>query len=189
MLAGAAALGSVAGSVPAFAVGGAGTYPQPPGAPQPHDTFVYNEGPKKGQQVKIADIVLGAPPVSVQAKAFDTGKVRQSEHSTVLLYHAKPETIPVDWRGDSADGVLAYSAMCVHDGTVMGPKDWDATKHLFVCPDCGSKYDPIHGGKVVSGPAKRELPQVPVGSDFDNRSLLWVSHGVVDWIGIKRMSY
>jgi rieske iron-sulfur protein len=186
MLVGATALGTVGGSLPAFAVGGAGTQPQPPGAPQPHDTFVYNDGPKKGQDVKIADIVLDAPPVQVQAKAFDTGKVRESEHSAVLLYHATEDTIPVAWRGDSAGGVLAYSALCVHDGTVMEPKDWDAVHKLYVCPYCQSKYDPIHGGAVVSGPAKRELPQVPVAEDDDVKGLLWISHGVIDWIGVKR---
>jgi ubiquinol-cytochrome c reductase iron-sulfur subunit len=97
--------------------------------------------------------------------------------------------IPVDWRGDSAGGILAYSAMCVYDATVLGSKDWDAANKTFVCPDCKSTYDPVHGAKVVSGPAKRELPQVPVGDDLDNPGLLWITHGIIDWIGIKRSRF
>jgi rieske iron-sulfur protein len=183
---GAAALGTMGASVKAFAAGGAGDYPQPPGSPKTHDTFVFSDGPNKGNEVKLADIVLDAPPVAVQAKAFDTGEVRESEHSSVLLYRVKPETIPVDWRGDSADGILAYSAICVNDGTVMEAKDWDAEHKYFVCPDCKSTYDPVHGGAVVSGPAKRELPQVPVGDDIDKPGVLWITHGVIQWIGLKR---
>jgi rieske iron-sulfur protein len=186
MLVGATALGTVGGSLPAFAAGGAGTQPQPPGSPQPHDIFVFNDGPKKGQDVKISDIVLNAPPISVQAKDPVTGKVRDSDHSTVLLYYVKPDTIGLDWRADSANGILAYSAECTYDATVMEPKDWDATNKLFVCPSCQSKYDPLKGAAPVAGPSKRELPQVPVGDDFDKPGYLFITHGVIDWIGIKR---
>lgn len=186
MLVGATALVTVGGSLPAFAAGGAGDYPQPPGSPKTHDTFVYNDGPKKGEDVKIADLVLNAPLISVQAKDSVTGKVRESEHSTVLLYYVKPDTIPVDWRGDSANGILAYSAICTYDATLLEPNNWDATNKLFVCPTCQSKYDPLKGAAVVAGPSKRELPQVPVGDDIDNPGLLWITHGVIDWIGIKR---
>jgi rieske iron-sulfur protein len=185
MLVGATALGTVGGSLPAFAAGGAGDQPQPPGSPKPHDHFVYNDGPKKGQEVKTADIVLNAPPISVQAKD-PAGAVRESEHSTVLLYRVKAETIPIDWRGDSADGILAYSAVCTSCANVIEPKDWDATNKLFVCPTCQTKYDPLKGAAPVAGPGKRELPQVPVADDVDNPGFLWISHGVIDWIGLKR---
>lgn len=186
MLVGATALGTVGGSLPAFAAGGAGDYPQPPGSPKTHDTFVYNDGPKKGEEVKTADTVLDAPPVSVQAKDSVTGKVRESEHSTVLLYHVKADTIPVEWRGDSADGTLAYSAMCTNDATIIEPKDWDATNKLLVCSTCQTKYDPLKGAAVVAGPGKRALPQVPVGDDVDKLGTLFITHGIIDWIGLKR---
>jgi len=186
VLVGATALGTVGGSLPAFAAGGAGDQPQPPGSPKPHDHFVYNDGPNKGQEVKTADIVLDAPPVSVQAKDPVSGQVRESEHSTVLLYRVKPEMIPVEWRGDSADGILAYSAQCTNDGILIEPKDWDATNKLFVCPGCQTKYDALKGAAPVAGPGKRELPQVPVADDVDNPGFLWISHGVIAWIGIKR---
>ena len=186
MLVGATALGTVSGSLPAFAAGGAGEQPQPPGAPKPHDQFVYNDGPNKGQYVKTADIVLEAPPISVQAKNPETGELRESEKSKVLLYRVKPDTIPVEWRGDSADGILAYSALCTYDGNVIEPKDWDAANKQFVCSDCKSKYDPVKGAAVVSGPSKRELPQVPIADNVDNPGFLWISHGVIGWIGLKR---
>ncbi len=186
MLLGATALGTVGGSLPAFAAGGAGDQPQPFGAPKPHDQFVYNDGPKKGQYVKTADIVLDAPPISVQAKDPESGQVRESEKSTVLLYRVKADAIPVEYRADSADGILAYSALCTYDGYLIEPKDWDATNKQFVCPGCQTKYDPIKGAAVVAGPGKRELPQVPIADNVDNPGFLWISHGILTWVGIKR---
>jgi len=186
MLVGATALGTVGGSLPAFAAGGAGDQPQPPGAPMSHDGFVYNDGPKKGEDVKTAEIVLEAPPISVQAKDSVTGKVRESEKSRVLLYRVKADTIPIEWRGDSADGILAYSALCTYDGNLIEPKDWDATNKQFVCSSCQTKYDAVKGAAVVAGPGKRELPQVPIADNVDNPGYLWISHGIIGWVGIKR---
>jgi rieske iron-sulfur protein len=177
---GATTLVTLGGSVNAFAAGGAGDYPQPPGAPKAHDTFVYTDGPKKGQDVMTADIVLDAPPIVVQAKDSEAGQVRESEKSTVLIYRVKEETIPVDFRGDSAGGILAYSAMCTHQGCEIS--DWDASNHLFVCPCHKGTFDPVNGGEPGGG-AKRALPQVPVA---DHDGMLRISHGIIGWIGIKR---
>jgi len=186
MLAGAAALGTLGSSVKAFAAGGAGDYPQPPGSPKTHDTFVFSDGPKKGQEVELTDIVLDAPPVAVHAKDSKTGEVRESEHSAVLLFRVKEDTIPIDWRADSAEGILAYSALCTYDATEIQPKDWDAATKHFVCPTCKTSYDAVNGAEVTSGPGKRALPQVPVGNDFDKPGYLFITHGVISWIGLKR---
>ena len=68
ILVGATALYTIGGSVKVFAAGGRGAQPQPLGAPERHDSFVYFDSPKKGQDVMTADIVLDAPPITVQAK-------------------------------------------------------------------------------------------------------------------------
>lgn len=183
IVAGAAALGTIGGSMKAFAAGGAGDYPQPPGSPKTHDTFVYNDGPNKGQDVKTADIVLDAPPISVQAKDSEDGEVRESEHSEVLMYRVNAETIPIEWRSDSADGILAYSAICTKDATLIKPKDFDPASKQVICSTCKTQYDLINGAEVKGGPGKRALPQVPI---HDHDGLLRISHGIIGWIGIKR---
>jgi rieske iron-sulfur protein len=186
IVAGAAALGTVGGSMKAFAAGGAGDYPQPPGSPKTHDTFVFSEGPNKGQEVKLADIVLDAPPVAVQAKDSKTGEVRDSEHSEVLLFRVKKDTIPIEYRSDSAEGILAYSALCTKDATLIKPKDFDPASKQVTCSTCKTQYDLVNGAEVKGGPGKRALPQVPVGDDFDKPGYLFITHGIIGWIGIKR---
>jgi rieske iron-sulfur protein len=181
-LAGAAALGTVGGSVNAFAAGGRGTQPQPVGAPERHDLLVYTDGPKKGQDVMTADIVADAPAILVQAKDPATGKVRESEKATVLLYKTStPDKIRADIRGDTWNGIIAYSALCTHQG--CDPLGWDAESKQLLCPCHQGKFDPLQGGVNTAGPKARDIPQIPVKDD-DGK--LIVSDAIMSWIGVKR---
>jgi Rieske Fe-S protein len=62
---------------------------------------------------------------------------------------------------DTGDGVVAYSAVCTHDGCTVG---WDADAGQISCPCHGSRFDPADGS-VVNGPARSPLPAVPVTVD------------------------
>jgi Rieske Fe-S protein len=57
---------------------------------------------------------------------------------------------------DSGDFV-AYSAVCTHQGCTVAYQDGQ-----LACPCHGSIFDPANGAAVVSGPAQRPLPEVPV---------------------------
>jgi Rieske Fe-S protein len=181
-LAGATALGAVGGSLNAFAAGGRGTQPQPPGAPERHDELVYADGPKKGQDVMVADIVADAPPVTAQAKDPASGKIRDSEKAMVLLYRTSaPDKIAVDIRGDTFEGILAYSALCTHQGCQL--TDWDAAGKQFSCPCHKGTFDPLQGGTNTGGQKTRDLPQIPVKGE---EGKLIVSDAIMSWIGVKR---
>lgn len=177
---GTAALVSAGGSLNAFAAGGRGLQPQPPGAPQRGDTFVYSDGPNKGKEVMVADIVLDAPPITVQAKD-ETGTVRESEKATVLLYRVAPDNFPIDIKGDTVNGVIAFSAVCTHKGCMI--TDWDAANKQFVCPCHKAEFDPIQGGTNTGAMKTRDLPQIPV-KDHDGK--LMIGDAIVSWIGVKR---
>jgi rieske iron-sulfur protein len=165
----------------AFAAGGRGTQPQPVGAPERHDFLVYADGPNKGKDVMTADIVLDAPPITVQAKNAETGEIRESEKSTVLVLRVAPEKIPADIRGDTVDGVIAYSALCTHKGCLLS--DWDKPTKQFICPCHNGLFDPLKGGENTAGAPTRAIPQIPV-KDHDGK--LIVSDAIVSWIGVKR---
>lgn len=67
-------------------------------------------------------------------------------------------------------GYAAYSKVCTHLGCrVTGVDDENA---LFHCPCHGSKFDPLQGAKVATGPAARPLPQLPIGATQDGNELL-----------------
>jgi Rieske Fe-S protein len=57
---------------------------------------------------------------------------------------------------DSGDFV-AYSAVCTHQGCTVAYKEGN-----LACPCHGSIFDPADGAAVVSGPAQRPLPEIPV---------------------------
>jgi Rieske Fe-S protein len=55
-----------------------------------------------------------------------------------------------------ADSAVCFSAICTHMGCTVNPEGT-----MFVCPCHGSTYD-AKTGNVLTGPAPRPLPQIPV---------------------------
>ena len=52
---------------------------------------------------------------------------------------------------------VAYSAVCTHQGCTVAYQGGQ-----LACPCHGSVFDPASGGAVVTGPATRPLPEIPV---------------------------
>ena len=52
---------------------------------------------------------------------------------------------------------VAYSAVCTHAGCTVAYRN-----SQLACPCHGSIFDPANGAAVVSGPAQRPLPEIPV---------------------------
>ena len=135
--------------------------------PQPDDRFVYLTGPKKGQVVKVDDLVLGGPQVQAYPVGQD-GTVRNASRlNLVILARFDPAQLTEETRARAAEGVVAYSGICTHQGCPvnMWSKDHDA----FVCSCHGSVFNPRNGAEVMAGPAP--LPPPVLG--------LKVVHGVV----------
>src|ERR1700751_2911121 len=77
-----------------------------------------------------------------------------------LLLRPDPEAFDAETKERAADGVGAYSAICVHTGCDV--TNWHPDRQLLECPCHYSTYDPKQGAKVVSGPAPRRLPALPL---------------------------
>jgi Rieske Fe-S protein len=58
--------------------------------------------------------------------------------------------------------VAAFSRRCTHSGCSC---DYDEATRLIRCPCHASTFDPADGARVLSGPAPRPLPAVPVVVD------------------------
>src|ERR671913_261984 len=52
---------------------------------------------------------------------------------------------------------VAYSAVCTHQACTVAYQDGN-----LACPCHGSTFDPANGASVVTGPATRPLPEIPV---------------------------
>jgi Rieske Fe-S protein len=114
-----------------------------------------------GAILNPADIKRGAPPVL--AWPFDPGKKiarSGSRLDLVLLMNFDPSTLSAGERPRAVDGIVAYTAVCTH--VACWVTDWLSSKQVLQCPCHQSQYDPRHGAAVVSGPAPRPLPALPL---------------------------
>jgi rieske iron-sulfur protein len=123
--------------------------------PAPDDHFVFLTGPKKGQVVRAEDLALGGPQVQAYPMAPD-GTVRSdSRLNLVILARFDPTALSDETRARAADGVVAYSAICTHQGCPVNR--WSKERNAFACSCHASIFDPRNAAEVIDGPAPRPL--------------------------------
>jgi rieske iron-sulfur protein len=129
--------------------------------PRPGDRFVYFSGEKKGAEIKPDDLERDAPQVLAWPMDPQTGTVRDgSLLNQILLIRLNSTEIDEATLPHTADGIIGYSAICTHaQCPVTG---WNNDKKLFHCQCHQSEYDPRQDGQVISGPAPRALPLLPL---------------------------
>jgi ubiquinol-cytochrome c reductase iron-sulfur subunit len=87
-----------------------------------------------------------------------------------VLVREDPSTLrlPPERRGwATPEGIVAYSKICTHAGCAIAlyrSPNYQPTSDPpgLACPCHYSVFDPRTGGTVVSGPAGRGLPQLPL---------------------------
>jgi rieske iron-sulfur protein len=81
--------------------------------PQKGDLLVVSEGEHEGEVLKPGDLKLGGPPVRAWPKDAKTLVVRNgSRLNEVLVIRLDPGELDEATRSQSADGIVAYSAVC-----------------------------------------------------------------------------
>jgi rieske iron-sulfur protein len=146
--------------------------------PQPGDHLVFLTGPNKDQPARAQDLELGGP--QLQAYPADPrGLLRDgSPLNLVVLVRVGNDGLDEETRKRSADGVVAYSAICTHQGCPVN--QWSDEKKAMVCSCHGSTYDPKNGANVIFGPAPLPLAGLPLKSDD---GLLIVAGGFIGRVG------
>jgi rieske iron-sulfur protein len=113
------------------------------------------------EPLKPDELPLGGNPIMAWPMDPQTNTVRNgSRLNKVLLLRLDPEGFDPETRDHAAEGVVAYSAVCTHTGCDV--VNWHPDRRLLECPCHNSVYDPMEGAKVVSGPAPRRLPALPL---------------------------
>jgi rieske iron-sulfur protein len=133
--------------------------------PQKADVLVFSEGDRAGQVIKPQDLKAGGPPVRAWPMDPKTSVVRKgSRLNELLVVKLDPAELDEETRERSADGVVAYSAICVHTGCPITAwvKAASGDKDVFKCVCHNSEYDPRQSAQVVFGPAPRRLPALPL---------------------------
>ncbi len=145
---------------------------------QPGDHFVFLTGPKKGQPARADDLELGGPQMQTYP-ADPKGVVRNgSPLNIVLLARVGDDGLNDETRARSADGVVAYSAVCTHQACPVN--QWSKEKTAMVCSCHGSTYDPKNSAQVIFGPAPISLAALPLKSE---NGLLIAAGGFVGPVG------
>ncbi len=129
--------------------------------PQENDVFVFAFGEREGEVIGADDLSVGAGQVFAYPMDPTTGIVRNGTRlNQILLVRIDPARLSERTRSRSAQGIVAYSALCTHTGCDVA--DWDDATLRFQCPCHDSQFDPADAARVVGGPAPRQLPSLPL---------------------------
>ncbi len=136
--------------------------------PHPGDRLVLAQGPGIGEPLTPALVPVDGPQRLCWPQDPSSGVLR-SERPTnlVLVVRARSKSWLSTAEVHRAAGTLvAYSAVCTHLCCTVS--SWERTSFggdthgYLLCPCHRSHFEPWDGAKVMSGPAPRPLPALPL---------------------------
>ena len=127
--------------------------------PQPGDRLVRADAEGAITPLRVADIVLNAKPLHAFAYAPLSKEVQDgSRLNKIALIRLDPASLSGAMATRAVDGVLAFSAICTHQGCDV--TEFLAKENALMCFCHFSKFDVLNLGSVSSGPAPRNLPHL-----------------------------
>jgi len=129
--------------------------------PQKGDRFVFAYGDRAGQLIAPEDLPLGGPqqiafPMDPATKVVRDGSLLNQ----VALIRLDPAQLSEETRAEAAGGIVAYSAICTHEGCPISM--WHQQSRTLFCACHASRFDPTDRARVVDGPAPRRLAMLPL---------------------------
>ena len=150
--------------------------------PAEGDVLVFAFGDREGQVIAPEDVPLGGPQVFAYSADASGGHVAlESRLDQVMLVRMNPSSLTEETAARAADGIVAYSAVCTHEGCDVS--DWNEDGLQLVCPCHDSEFDPSDNGRVTDGPARRRLAALPL-QIIDGR--LMAGGGFLGRVGFRR---
>ncbi|HEY0186002.1 MAG TPA: Rieske 2Fe-2S domain-containing protein [Cellulomonas sp.] len=135
-----------------------------------------------GRPVKASDVTIGSVFHIIPEGLEDAeNPLDEKAKAIVLLVRLDPRDLTEadDRKGWSYDGIVAYSKICTHVGCPVAL--YEQQTHHLLCPCHQSTFDVADGAKVVFGPAKRPLPQLPI--TVDEEGYLVAQDGFAEPVG------
>lgn len=129
--------------------------------PREGDSLVFAGGSRAGEVISAGDVPLGGPQIFAYPMDPSTGVPRRgSRLNQVLLVRLDSADLTSETRERSADGIVAYSAVCSHTGCDVN--GWFEDTRTLHCDCHDSEFDPADAAKVEFGPAPRRLSALPL---------------------------
>ena len=126
------------------------------------------------EPIKPDDIPLGglvnAVPENLREIEEEQGTLNERAKAVIILVKIAPDQIVGQQGGTPSapwdyNGVLAYSKVCTHMGCPISL--YEKRTHHLLCPCHQSTFDLADAGRVVFGPAARNMPQLPITVDAE----------------------
>ena len=134
--------------------------------PQPGDRIQIIQGDLKDEVLRPEMLEVGAAPF--EAFPFDPAAQvlrRANRLNRLVVLRLDAAEMDEATRARSADGVLAYSAICTHRACTVN--SWMPEQRHLRCHCHLSEFAALSEGSVKGGPARRQLPMVPLGLDAE----------------------
>jgi ubiquinol-cytochrome c reductase iron-sulfur subunit len=148
------------------------------------DVRVLRDGsfePLRPSELEIGSLVNAMPATFEDLPEEGPERINERAKSPVIVVRMRPSDItPAAGRENwSIDGILAYSKICTHVGCPINL--YEQNTHHLLCPCHQSTFDLADNGKVVFGPAARNLPQLPL--DVDDEGYLVAQSDFTEPVG------
>ena len=122
-----------------------------------------------GEPLRAAAVTVGTFVTAYPERAR-----RNAVGSPLVVVRLPPDelALPPDRRDWGPGGIVAYSKICTHAGCAVSLYrsplyEPTSARPALICPCHYSTFDPARAGKVLFGPAGRNLPQLPLEIDGD----------------------
>ncbi|HLS14955.1 MAG TPA: Rieske 2Fe-2S domain-containing protein [Beutenbergiaceae bacterium] len=128
--------------------------------------YVYLAHDPLGSRLRAADVTQGG---IVHVMPYQIEELpdwhNEKAKAVVIVMRVDPRILkePEERQGWTYDGIIAYSKICTHVGCPVAL--YEQQTHHVLCPCHQSTFDITDQAKVVFGPAKRPLPQLPIAVD------------------------
>jgi ubiquinol-cytochrome c reductase iron-sulfur subunit len=119
-----------------------------------------------GGALKASDLTIGSV-VHVMPEGIQEAEhpIEERAKAAVLLIRLQPDELAAESLPGSYNGIVAYSKICTHVGCPVAL--YEQQTHHLLCPCHQSTFDLTQNCKVIFGPARRPLPQLPIEVDAD----------------------
>jgi ubiquinol-cytochrome c reductase iron-sulfur subunit len=119
-----------------------------------------------GEPLKASSLTIGSI-----AHIMPEG-IEETEHpleerakAAVVVMRLDPGELAEESQAGAYSGIVAYSKICTHMGCPVAL--YEQQTHHLLCPCHQSTFDLTQNCKVIFGPAKRPLPQLPITVDAE----------------------
>jgi len=119
-----------------------------------------------GVPIKASEVMIGSVYHVIPENLHEAeNHLNEKAKAIVLLMRLDPQKLKEeeDRKTWSYNGIVAYSKVCTHVGCPVAL--YEQHTHHLLCPCHQSEFDVSDGAKVIFGPAKRPLPQLPITVD------------------------